>query len=802
MLNIAEYRKNPEKLSDLLPWAGLIAPGVILNKDGSFQRTLRFRGPDLDSATESELVVVSAKVNNILKRLDSGWAVFGEAQRSVAIKYPESTFRNDIAYLIDEERRNLFQETAHFESAYFLTLVYLPPTDKSGKISDSFIENSGRQGVSYETHLNNFIAETNRVLDLLQGVLPEVEHLNDEETLTYLHSTISFKRHRVRVPEIPMYLDAILADTPLIGGLEPRLGETHIKAISVLSFPGSSLPGILDGLNRLAIEYRWMNRFIPLDKTEAIAELNSYRKRWFSKRKKMTTMLKEIVTGSESIMVDLDADNKAADADAALQEVSDDLVSYGFFTATIVVWDTEPKRLEAKVRAVEKVINSTGFTTITENTNAVETWLGAIPGHTRANVRRPLINSLNLAHLMPLSAVWAGPENNKHLNGPVLLHAVTSGNTPFRLSLHVGDVGHTMIIGPTGAGKDVLMATIQAQFFRYKDAQIYIFDKGGSSRALTTAVGGEFYDLGSDDSTLSFQPLAEIDNERERSWASEWVIDLLRAEGLEITPSIKQEVWTALTSLATTPREQRTISGLIALIQDLSLRPALKTYSIDGAHGHLLDAASDSLSYGTFQSFEMELLMQTPTVVAPVLSYLFHRLEQRFDGRPTMLFLNEAWVFFDHPLFAAKIREWLKVLRKANVSVVFATQGLADIEKSTISSALIESCPTRIFLPNAAAREESASAIYRRFSLNDRQIDTLAVAQPKRQYYYQSPLGNRLFELGIGSFALAFCAAGGKEDQARIRSILIEHGRERFVEVWLKEQNLEWAIELLEREAA
>jgi type IV secretion/conjugal transfer VirB4 family ATPase len=638
---------------------------------------------------------VSAKVNNILKRLDAGWAIFGEAQREVALRYPESSFRNEIPYLIDEERRSLFQETAHFESAYFLTLVYLPPTDKTGRITGAFVENSGKSKVNYQNYLDNFVAETNRVLDLLKGVLPEVEPLGDEETLTYLHSTVSFKRHRVRVPEVPMYLDAILADTPLIGGLEPRLGKTHVKAISIMSYPGSSLPGILDGLNRLAIEYRWMNRFIPLDKTEALKEIGKYRKRWFSKRKSIAVMLKEIVTGSESVMIDSDAANKAADADAALQEVADDLVSEGFFTPTIVIWDVDIKRLEAKTRAVEKVINGSGFTTITENTNAVEAWLGSIPGHTRANVRRPLINSLNLAHLMPLSAVWAGPEKNKHLNGPVLLHAITSGNTPFRLSLHVGDVGHTMIVGPTGAGKDVLMATIQAQFFRYPDSQIYIFDKGGSSRALTTGVGGDFYDLGStSDSGLSFQPLAQINIDRERSWASEWVIDLLRSEAVEITPTVKLEVWAALSSLSTAPKEQRTISGLIALLQDNALRQALQTYSIDGPHGYLIDATSDSLSYGSFQAFEMEALMQTPAVVAPILSYLFHRLEQRFDGRPTMLFLNEAWVFFDDPLFAAKIREWLKVLRKANVSVVFATQGLADIEKSSIASALIESCPT------------------------------------------------------------------------------------------------------------
>src|SRR3546814_18673851 len=86
-------------------------------------------------------------------------------------------------------------------------------------------------------------------------------------------------------------------------------------------------------------------------------------------------------------------------------------------------------------------------------------------------------------------------------------------------------------------------------------------------------------------------------------------------------------------------------------------------------------------------------------VVAPVLSYLFHRLEARFTGRPTLLILDEAWVFLDHPLFAARIREWLKVLRKRNVAVVFATQSLADIADSSIAPAIIESCPQRLLPP-------------------------------------------------------------------------------------------------------
>jgi len=795
MYRIREYRKNPDRLSDLLPWAALVGPGTILNKDGSFQKTLKFRGPDRDSSTETELIAVSARFNNVFKRLGSGWAIFAEARREISNGYPPAYFPDQVSFLIDEERRCLFEGNQHYESVYYLTLVYLPPSDISNRLKSLFIENGSKVAVDYKAQLNLFSVEVVRLLDLLRGVIPEIRLLDDDETLTYLHGTISFRRHFVRTPEIPMYLDAVLADMPLIGGLEPRLGEVRFKAISVLGFPGTGIPGILDALNRLAIEYRWMTRFIPMDKEEGIRELNRFKRKWFSKRKGLVTLVKEMMSGSESVMVDTDAENKAYDTDHALQGLSNDEVSYGYFTATVIVWDECPDRLDTRARAVEKVINSLGFTTLTESMNAVEAWLGTIPGHCRANVRRPILNSMNLTQLLPVSAVWAGPEKNMHFNAPVLFHAVISGSTPFRVSFHVGDVGHAMVVGPTGSGKSVLLALMEAQFLRYHEAQIYIFDKGGAARAVTAGVGGDFYSLGEEAGGLSFQPLALIDDDLERSWATEWVLDLLCRENVEITPTVKQEVWVALTSLATAPAEERAISGLIALLQNSLLRQALHSYSIDGPHGHLLDATGDSLAYGSWQCFEMEHILNTPSIVPAVLSYLFHRLEKRFDGRPTMLVLDESWIFFDNPIFAAKIREWLKVLRKANVSVIFATQSLSDIVNSPIATALIESCPTRIFLPNDKALEESTAEIYRRFGLNDRQIRILALAQPKREYYYQSPLGNRLFELGLGPAALAYCAAGSKEDLKAIRSLLEKHGKEGFNPAWAEYKGLRGAAD-------
>jgi type IV secretion system protein VirB4 len=255
-------------------------------------------------------------------------------------------------------------------------------------------------------------------------------------------------------------------------------------------------------------------------------------------------------------------------------------------------------------------------------------------------------------------------------------------------------------------------------------------------------------------------------------------------------------VWSALTSLAAAPPDQRTLTGLSALVQSNALKAALQPYTLEGAFGRLLDAAEHRLTLADIQCFETEELLRQPGVAAPVLSYLFHRLEDGFDGRPTLLILDEAWVFLDTPAFAARIREWLKVLRKKNVAVVFATQSLADIADSMIAPTLVESCPQRIFLPNDRAIEPQARAAYARFGLNDRQIVLIAGATPKRDYYLQSRRGNRLFDLGLGPLALALCGASSPEDQALIDRLLADHP-DSFAAAFLTAKGLPWAADLL-----
>ena len=802
MMNLAEYRRTASRLADFLPWVALAAEGVVLNKDGSFQRTASFRGPDLDSAVAAELVAVASRINNAFRRLGSGWSIFVEAQRSSAATYPDSTFPDPASGLVEAERKADFEDAgAHFVSGYFLTFLYLPPAEEAARAETWLYEGREHAGVDPNEILRGFTDRTDRVLALLDGFMPECAWLNDGETLTYLHSTVSTHRHRVRVPETPVYLDALLADQPLTGGLEPRLGGEHLRVLTVTGFPTATTPGLLDDLNRMAFPYRWSTRAILLDKTDATKLLTKIRRQWFAKRKSIAAILKEVMTNEASALVDTDAANKALDADMALQELGADMAGMAYVTATITVWDADPRLADEKLRLVEKVIQGRDFTAMVETVNAVDAWLGSLPGHAYANVRQPPVSTLNLAHMIPLSAVWAGPERDEHLGSPPLLYGKTEGSTPFRLSLHVGDVGHTLVVGPTGAGKSVLLALMALQFRRYENAQVFAFDFGGSIRAAALAMGGDWHDLGGgltegSDTSVSLQPLARIHDTYERAWAADWIVAILMREGITIVPEAKEHIWTALTSLASAPVGERTITGLSVLLQSNDLKQALRPYCVGGAYGRLLDAEAEHLGRAAVQAFEIEGLVGTGAAPA-VLSYLFHRIGDRLDGRPTLLIIDEGWLALDDEGFAGQLREWLKTLRKKNASVIFATQSLSDIDNSAIAPAIIESCPTRLLLPNERAIEPQITAIYRRFGLNDRQIEILARATPKRDYYCQSRRGNRLFELGLSEVGLALCAASSKSDQTLIANLVAEHGRDGFLAAWLQTRGAGWAADLI-----
>jgi type IV secretion/conjugal transfer VirB4 family ATPase len=791
MMSLKEYAPlNQACLADYLPWAFIVAPGVVEHKDGALQKTFVFRGHDLDSATPRDLMATSALFNNAIRRLGDGWTLFVEAQRNAINDYPKSSWPNEAAQALDDERKLTFNRPGHyFKNDYFLTLVFKQPEKISRRGAGWFLNKAPEQQPEND-NLEIFQKAIEEITGLLSGLLPLFRELNDDETLTYLHSTISSKRHKITTPDMPMYLDHILSDEGIEHGLELKVGDNFVRTISIKAFPGESFPGMLDAINDLNFPFRWSTRFIAMSPDTGKAHIDTIRRVWYAGRKRIGTILKEVASQSESALGESSSLRKSEDADEASQLLDEGVVSFGFFTATISVWARDSKSADDRIHQVASVINRLGFSCHLESLNAFEAWLSSIPGHLYANVRKPVIHTLNLSHMVPLSAIWAGAEGNTHLKGPPHFLAQCRGHTPFRFSSNVGDVGHTLIFGPTGAGKSTLLSFMAVQWLRYNQAQVFIFDKGSSSRVITECVGGSFFSVGAKSTGLCFQPLKNIDQETERIWASEWLGELLQDQGCQLNSEIRLELWQALLSLSEHDPKARTLSVLKSLVQDDKIREALEPFTLAGPYGYLFDASEELSDNNSWQVFETGELFEQKTAIKPALSYLFHRLGQRFDGKPTLLILDEAWLFLEDSNFAKKIKQWLKELRKSNVYVIFATQSLADAMQSSIAMALKESCLTKIFLPNASAQDESSAEFYRAIGLNDRQINIIARAIPKREYYLSSPLGNRLFDLALGPVALALCASSSSNDQKLVSEIKKIHDGDKFLGRFLRAKGI------------
>lgn len=410
-----------------------------------------------------------------------------------------------------------------------------------------------------------------------------------------------------------------------------------------------------------------------------------------------------------------------------------------------------------------------------------------------------MIHSLQLSSLLPQSTIWTGEDKAPcplyPPLSPPLMHCVTSTNTPFRLNMHVRDLGHTMVFGPTGSGKSVLLATLVAQMRRYPDVSIFCFDKGMSMYTLCKAMGGQHFNVAADDRSLSFCPLQYLDSQSDIAWAAQWIEVLITLNNVEVTPADRNEITKTLFQLA--GMKGRSLTNFCTLTQSDGIRNALQDYTLQGSLGYLLDAKEDNLSLSKMTVFEIEELMQGAggqggnRVALPVLLYLFRRIERSLHGQPAWIVLDEAWLMLGHPAFRSKIVEWLKVLRKANCGVILATQSLSDASQSGILDVLVESTATKIFLPNIYAQDEISSQLYQRMGLNNKQIEIIASARPKRHYYYVSERGRRLFELALGPFAMSFVGVSDKDTVSEVKKLELEHGS-GWIDEWLAKRGVAW----------
>lgn len=815
---LQENAAEPGALSDRIGWAGLVAPGVLMQKDGSLMLGVEFQGPDQTAATPRDLNLLSRDLNRAHLPNTDTWTLNYDYVRFSVAGYPAATgHARGVAGFLDEERRRDFSSAGRrFGGRGVLTAAWTPPEDAEEMWSRAIRKGEAEAELGWGRHLALFLDEAALLVDRL-GARLAVRRLTSAELLSHLRFCVSGLHQRVTPPPVGVRLDHLLAPGRWHGGTHPQIGGRPVRVVTWDGFPESSYAGQLDSLLHLQFPYRWSTRVIPLGMQAASRAIDRDRLNWFQKRKGAGQLLRESASRKERTAQQQEDDQlfensharvmalSAKDAAAANQAGQ---VRYAHYDAAVVLHGDTEAEVEARAEAVLKHMSNLGFNALIERDNAGEATFASFPGNGSDNVRRPLLSTRNVVDLLPFTSVWGGEaEVRSQLfprHSPALVRCDGAGATPFWFNPYAsGDLGNTILFGAPGAGKSTLIAFLMTQWvarYAHLGAQVMGYDKGASTYLATKGLGGVFRDLRPGDPETAFQPLRRVDEPGEGAWAVEWLELICKLQGVTLTVDHRAALRRAVELVAAMPREARTLTALLYQIQDESrlLEEALEAYTARGLYGGIFDAVTDRIATAPVETTELFWLRQRgPKVELPVLDYLFHRDEPRFRAdRPTFLWVDEAGPLLAHDEFGPKLAEWATTLRKYNVWLLLSMQTASQLLKvdELTRDQILETSPVRIFCPNPQAREPTSAEAYRTAGLNEKEIDLIAGAIPKRQYYVKSPAGSRLFEprLSPASVALLTPRSGLDVDglQAHVTELMERHG-DRWPAAWLREAGLD-----------
>lgn len=813
-LDLLKFKEPQNQLKYVLPWSFIISPGICLLKNGALMTTYQVEYPDLEASSAPEIASMASLFNRSAMTLaqNEGWALFFDVKRYKTKDYPAGDFSNLAGWLIDQRRaENYHKFGEHFTTEYYITFVYQLPSDIDSKTTGFFFKNKtkNQKGINKEVKGNNlpkmqkeaedFLDECEKVMGTL-AVKLWIHRLTDSELFSYIKSTVSLNRQNLVYPEETFFfLDNYLCDMDVQNSQPLKIGDYYAPVMGIMDFPNKTYPAIFDALNRTMTEFRWTTRFIPLSKEKSTKEAEKYQNRFYSARKSGMTLFTEM-----AMNVEIDKENKGAlEMEAQASDIQGDIALgeyvLGYYTSNLMVWDKKLENAKLKARKLQQVVRSCGFSVKEETFNNTQAWLGMMPGNVYANIRRPLISTKNFSNIIPLSSAWQGLLHNDFTEETCgssipLCTCSTSYGTPFFLNLNVRDVGHTFVFGPTGAGKSTLLALLMASATKYKDANIVCIDKQLSSRALMVGGGGIYIEPGKDE--VAFQPLSELKSPDECTpseyteslmWCQQFIEGLLAQQNIEITPEMSKVISETLRLISQKDKSRRTLTTFqqYATYSDPengsnTIRIGLDPYCSGGQFGSIFDAEETTLPLSKLITIEMGSLMRlSEKAVAPALMYIFRYLEKLWNlptgsKQPlTFLFLDEAWLYLQHPIFAGFLQEWLRTLRKKKVFCIFATQEVAAAAKSSLSDTIAQQCLTKIYLADESATTPGLVESYRYFGLTDSEILALSNATMKHDYYFKNPNGCRMFTLDLDPFQLALISP----DHEMLDRIEAEHGR-------------------------
>lgn len=788
--------KNEVGFDSLLKPAFFLNEEIICNKDGSVFSTFVYNVPDNESISDEEVNHFIALISQSISVLGDGVTVHIDTNRKDYKNYslPDKNHFSDVFSLaVDMSRRERFINGSNlYISSYAITITWTPPKISQQKLLNSMISGGIDRKINnwndeiikkFDSKLQSFMNRLPKdfILDRL-GSYKEGE-TTYSDLLSYYYYCVTGLVKKLAVPEEHVYLDSLIG-AEFYHGTTPFVENAYLGVIAVDGFPQYIEAGVLDILNKMPIAYRWNIRLICFDENEALAILEKEQKKW---QQKVRGIVDQFI-GRENGKINKDALSMVNETDDTKAAVSSGNVGLTSFTGNIILRHEDLDKLAESLNGVVKVLSRTGFNGRIENINSTEAFLGSIPSHYNENVRRPLINTAVASCLIPTSSSWTGspvaPCPQYEAGAPPWVYTFGRGNNPFFLNLHLSDLGHTLILGRSRSGKTTILGLLITQFLKYKNSQIFCFDKGLGLKPTTLAVDGNHYSIADDGSRLNFSPLSDLDTTTDRNWALNWITTILEINNLNPSPNQVKLISSAIADMAS--GNLRSLSDFIVTVQDEEIRGILAQYNRDGPLGELMDVHEDGLSFNTrVSTFEIEKLMDLGHKFSlPIFLYLFRKIEKSLDGRPSVIFIDEGWLVLAHEVFRNKLVDWLKSFGKKNCLVCLSTQNFGEVVNSGIFEVLITNTATKILLPNQLANDDEFKPAYKKLGLTDNQINLLANAVPKRDYLAYTEIGSKLFQIGLNDLELAVFGSGDKESLKEIQR-LYDEDQNNWLKNWL-----------------
>ncbi|MBC6713592.1 AAA family ATPase [Treponema sp. Marseille-Q3903] len=839
-LDMFQFKEPLNQLKYVSPYAFILESNICLLKNGALMTTYQIEYPDLESSSANDIAAVAALFNRSIMTLaqNEGWAIFFDVKRIKTKEYPAGTFDNLTGWLIDQRRAENFEKFGeHYTSKYYISFVWQLPNDLEEKGNEIFFKDSDinkknikqnkqtkknwaqkRDLKAVQENCNRFLDDCDKIMGAMTNKL-WIHHLDKSELFSYIKSCISLEEEKLIFPDdVFFFLDNYICEKDVQTSMPLKIGEYYVPVMTVNDFPSMSYPAIFDKLNRTMQEYRWTTRFIPLSRDTSLKEADKYQNKYLAKRKSAMTALTENFLGSSIGKENQGALAMAGEASQINEDLTMESYVLGYYTSSLMCWDKKLEGAKIKSRKLQQIIRSCGFGVKEETLNNFQAWQGMWPGNVYANNRRPLISSETCSNIIPLSSAWQGNAENDFTletcgSSTPLCICSTSYGTPFFMNLNVRDVGHTFVFGPIGAGKSTLLALLMAQATKYKDANVICIDKQLSSRAFMVGSGGVYVEPGKD--KVAFQPLSELKSPDECSpeeynesllWCQQFIEGLLAQQNIDCTATMSKTITEALRLVSEKPTKDLTTFQQYVTYQDPktgenTIRLGIEPYCAGGQFGSIFDADTTTLNLSKRMTIEMGSLMRlSEKAVAPALFYIFRYLEKLWnvptgERQPlTFLFLDEAWLYLQHPIFASFIQEWLRTLRKKKVFCIFATQEVSAASKSSLKETIDQQCLTKIYLADESAQNPALARSYSEFGLTDSEIVALSNAQMKHDYYFKNPLGCRMFSLDLDDFQLALISSDhelldhveaqyGKNTTKELAFEILEATRQKYINI-------------------